>query len=597
MRRFSRGVLMMGAMLLPVAAEFVAPAEGPVPFRRDKLPVDADTMAALARQVMVLARTSAEAAEAKRAVAQMTALALALDPENREAGELIEAMKAKTPPPGDAREEVERARNRAWQTLSWLEMPEAGADGQALAACLGDVLVVADPKHPKSRERREEGEKGAWKQWVAEESAFRPKDPQPGPEMEPEEQPEPEEDPVETKLVLQELSSPMPIWYYDPTDKLTKLGMVPVKMKASVPDAGEGEGDGSDAEGRRARFRVDVPGEGMTERFSRSMRAVEKAMTDRHGSLPEGLQIGLDLGKVDYSLSRNGYALSGTTALLMDGAFSGKVPTATVLAVVGEEGELELPPRFWQTLRAVSAQPTGCRLILPDEAADFLTALVVMDDAAFFMKNEVLLAGSVEEMCDFASHSPEPEVADGLKRFEEVRNVGQGKALGSFVAHPATQQRLRELAGVMPEHASARMLALQGSGSRPRFLQRPILAREIRSALGPVAYLVEPAAQGLDPERLESAHKESREQLDKLTGYIDIRDRDLLKAATDVADSLRPLARLLPKRDSEDPSGIHRKQREAQRSAQSEYLRVLAELTQVAGDVEDFPKLRPPPAE
>ena len=325
----------------------------------------------------------------------------------------------------------------------------------------------------------------------------------------------------------------------------------------------------------------------MTERFAKAMHRVESAMTQRHGSLPSGLQVKLSFGKVDYSLTRNGLALTGTTALLMEGALTGKIPTAITLAVVGEDGKLELPPRFWQTLRALSAsQSTGTRLILPDEAAEFLTALVVMDDAAFFMKNEVLLAGSVDELCDFASPAPREGIADGLKRFEEVRKVGQGKALGTFVAHPATQQRLRELAGVMPEHASARMLALQGSGSRPRFLQRPVLAREIRTALEPVGILMSEQFDKIDPEELDKAHESSRAQLAGLTGYIDIRDRDLHKGATDVADSLRPLARLLPKKEANDST---QKQAEAYGSARREYLRLLRELQMAAGDAEEFP--------
>lgn len=596
MRSFTRGVLMMGALLLPVAAEFVPPAEGPVPFRRDKLPVDTDTMTALSRQVMVLARDSADPAKSPRAVAQMTALALALDPENREAKDLIESMKQAKAPQPVAGEDAERARNRTWQALAWLEMPEAGADAQALAACLSDVLVMADPKHPRAKDRRSAGEKGRWASWVADEAAFRPKDSGIEPEMadDEESESEPDSEDARKELAINELSSPIPMWFYDTESKRMKLGMVPVRMRvvSHEPDEKGKDHDGDDkdqAEPQQGRLLFELPGEGRTEQFAKAMREVEKAMNERHGSFPPGKSVKLDFGKADYSMSRNGMSVTGTTALLMEGAYTGKLPAASVLAVVGDEGKLELPPRFWQTLRALSAQAPGTRLILPDEAADYLTALVVMDDAAFFMTNEVILAGSVDELCDFASPTPEAELADGLKRFEEVRKVGQGKALGTFVSHQSTQQRLRELAGVMPEHASARMLALQGSGSRPRFLQRSILAREIRSALEPMDYLAVTHAEAMKTEELEEAHEASREKLDKLTGYIELRDRDLHKAATDVADSLRPLARILEKKSSEDGDSLMRKKGEACQAARLEYLRVLRDLADAAGDAEDFP--------
>ena len=583
---------MTGALMLPVAADFVPPAEGPVPFRRDKLPVDVDTMTSLSRQVtMFTGARVADDPDELRAVAQMTALALALDPANRTAKELIEALKDGKAPGSVPEEDLERARARAWQVLGWLEMPEAGPDGQALAACLNDVLVMGDPHHPKARERRSAGEKGAWKDWVAEEAAFRPKEV--AEEMPPEE-PEPtpaDEEKKEVTLMIKELSVPMPFWHFDKMIQQMKLEMIPIGLKASIQSArnedGDGEGEGD--EDRKQGFYVEIPGDGMTDQFAKAMRPVEAAITRRHGALPEGLQLKLGFGKTDYSLSRNGMALTGTTALLLDGALAGKVPAAVTLAVVGEDGKLALPPRFWQTLRAISPLPDGSRLILPDEAAEFLTALVVMEDAAFFMKHEVLLAGTVDELCDQASPSPEGKIADGLKRFEEIRKAGEDKALGTFVAHPATQQRLRDLAALMPEHASARMLALQGSGNRSRFLQRSILAREIRSALEPVGFFAISDPSDLDPEKLEVAHEASRDQLAGLVAYIDIRDRDLHKSAVDVADSLRTLARLLPKKDPQNSTGIQQKQTEAYHAARGGYRKIMRELTLAAGDLEDYP--------
>jgi hypothetical protein len=578
MRSISRGILTMCALSMPLAAAFVPPAEGPVPFRRDKLPVDAETMAALSRQVTLFTGSRvADEPDERRAVAQMTALALALDPGNREARELIAAMQEGGAPEPAEEEALERARNRAWQTLSWLEMPEAGTDGQALAACLGDVLAVADPKHPRARERRAAGEQGAWKSWVAETPAFEAKAVETPEVMEdPADDDGEEEKPAAATLALKEVTTTMPLWLRDPKTEVTSLVAAPVNAAASLSEEGG--------------VIFTVAGEETGKRFAQPFRRVEAALEARHGTLPKGLRVTVSTGGTrEYSLSRNGLALSGATTLLVEGALTGKVPTATALAVVGEGGKLELPAGFWKTLRGMSALPAGMRIVLPDEAADFLTALVVLDDAAFFMKHEVLLAGSVDELCDLAAGTPDAEVADGLTRFAEIRKVGEGKALGSFVAHPATQQRLRELTGVMPEHASARMLALQGSGSRPRFLQRKVLAQEIRTALEPAGILTTTPPQQLRSGALETAHESSRAGLDTLTGYIDIRDRDLHKAAVGVADSLRTLSRLAPKRDDEDTSAAAAKQAAEYKAARQSYAKVMRDLTMAAGDLDDFP--------
>lgn len=581
-----RAVLMLCAGILPVAAEFVPPTEGPPPFRRDQLPLDADTMGSLSRQLTVLAGDPPAGVSAEgvlRSAAQALALALALDPENEDAKQGIDLLRRGDSLKRSGPDEIGRVRNRAWQILAWLEMPEAGEDGQALAACLGDVLAAADPRHPKSEQWRKAGEKGAWTNWVAAESEFRDKEPSPIEEEEVE-MPvaeEEEEAPREPSkdLAVNELSVKMPIWQYDKIAQKMALDIATVNLRASVSQVPEEE------EGKPT---FQMVGDGFDPRLADSFHRVEQFVGSRHGSLPRGLSVQIGMAKGGYTFSRNGRTLSGAAALLMDGAMTGKRPTAMPLVVVGEGGKLELPPRFWQTLRALSPLEGG-RLILPDAAADYLTALVVLDDAAFFMKYEVLLAGSVDELCDLASPNPDPEVADGLKRFDEIRKVGQGKPLGTFVAHPTTQQRLREVVGLLPEHASARLLALQGSGSRPRFLQRAILAREIRTAVEPMAYLTDRNPQMRDSDRLEAVRKSCREMLDRLTGYIDIRDRDLHKAAVDVTDSLRTLARLLAKRDSDNPGNLMMKQTEALNAAYQGYHQLLRDLSAAAGDVEDFP--------
>ena len=572
---------MWGALLVPGMGAFVPPAEGPVPFRRDKLPVDVDTMTSLSRQVTVLAAAEkGEAPAERRAVAQMAALALALDPANRQARDLIAAAEKGEKPDAPDEKEIERARNRAWQTLSWLEMPEAGADGHALAACLGDVLAIADPRHPKAQEHATE--QGAWKDWVAAKDAFETKKATKPVKPDPSEDPGDKPQVTPQSLALADLELPMPLWVQNTETGAESLQPVKVSFH------GEVSGEGKTA--------VVMPGEGVSERLAKPFHALETAMEARHGTLPAGLKVTLGFGKTAYSLPRNGGAVTGTTALLLEGALTGKVPTAITLSQVGEGGKLELPPKFWKSLRALSAMPGGGRLILPEQAADYLPALLTMDDAAFFMKREVLLASTVGELCDLAASTPEGAGGEAMKRFSEIRKVGEGKTLGTFVAHPATQQRLKELTDAFPKHASARMLALQGSGNRARFLARPILAREIRNALEPAAVLMTVKVSYSDDGSefgLEKAHDTSRTMLDSLSGYIDIRDRDLHKSAMEVTDSLRTLSRTLAK-DEDLYGNVTPKKTLAAKTAREAYVKAIRELTTAAGDEADYPLPKAP---
>jgi hypothetical protein len=554
-------------------AEFVAPAEGPVPFRRDKLPVDVDTMAALSRQVLTLTGAPLpEGAEGWRGLAQMTGLALALDPANRQARDLIAKLQAGGAPEKYGNKEREQALSRAWQVAGWLEMPEAGADGQALAACLGDVLVLADPAHPKAEIRREGGEQGAWKDWIAPESAFQP---QTTPTPEPSEDPM-DDEPPGIGPALAELSLTAPMWVTDKRLEKNVLQFLPVHLSAGA--GGEGPP-----------VSIDLPESWeATHPMRAASREVQAFIARRHPTLaPTSGKFSWEREK-EFAHAWNGASLSGTWALLMDGAIVGKAPVATAFAVVGKGGKLDLPPRFWPTLRAISAQGKGGRLILPAEAADHLTGLLVLDDAAFFMNHEVLLAETVDELCDLGSGNSKPEIQDVYARFAEIKKVGSGKPIGTFLAHPSTQSRLSQLSASMPQHASARLLALQGSGNRPRFLQRAVLAQEVRDALQPIDPVGETTTNKLVSKQLDNIHEQCREKLDKMGGYIDIRDRDLHKVAVAAADSMRTLARMMDKKDDDYRYDLLSRQITAHQAAWREYIAALRVLTEAAGDGDEF---------
>ncbi len=597
-------------------ADFVPPAEGPVPFRRDKLPVDVDTMTTLSREVLSLTAADMEKGPARlRAWAQMTALALALDPANRQARETLEQLQqGGRPESGENGRELDRALSRAWQVHAWLDSPEAGADAQALAACLADVLSVADPKNPKSEDHLRAGETGSWKGWVAPEDAFKSKNAKPDKTaLETPADPDKEKghgkghdstptDPAAAGIVEPEVEVSMPLWVFNnhkgeppadkdkdkgaeqpPADASRVLEILRIHMSATPAEKGQG-------------LMFTFESKNATDLTAAADSEVSAFMARRHGSTgPVTAAISWDKTRA-FVPERNGAVLSGAAALLADAALSGKPPGAMALAVVGKDGKLELPPHFWETLRSLAAQSPGGRIVMPTSAADYLAGLLVLDNAPFFMKHEILLAGTVEELCDMASSAPKPEYAESFTKWQEIYKAGAGKPLGTFVAHPATLVRLKELGTAMPQHASARLLALQGSGNRPRFLQRSLLALEIREAILPIDELQHVETNKLSSKRLDEIHAACRAKLDKIgnSGIIDIRDRDMHKEAMAAADSLRPLARMMDKQDKDNsPYTILSKQIALHKESWREYLEALKSLTEAAGDAAEFPIPKP----
>ncbi|WP_265594597.1 hypothetical protein [Haloferula sp. BvORR071] len=561
-------------------ADFVAPAEGPVPFRRDRLPVDVETMGTLSRQVLAISGAKlGRGPEASRALAQMTALALALDPANRQAREQLEKLQAGEFPEHTDGKELERSLSRAWQLLDWLEMPEAGADGHALAACLGDVLAFSDPRHPKANALKESGEQGAWAGWIAPESAFGKKV---GPKVKPRKEDDggsdpltPDKPPVVANIALPNVSSLIPAWPVDKDGAHTALELVPVELAASPASEGEGVTIGFSAKP-------------LATANADAAKEVQAFLGRRHQT--GGPVHALVTPGKDLSPTWNGASLSGSSLLLADGALSGKAPGAIALAVVGKDGKLELPPHFWENLRSLAAMKSapGGRLIVPAAGAEYLAGLLVLDNASFFMNWEVVVAANVDELCDLGSGTPKPEAADAYGRFAEIRKAAVGKPLGTFISNPSVLTRLRDLGTAMPQHASARLLTLQGSNNRPRALQRNILAREIRDAIEPIREIENITTEKLVPKRLDEIFQQCREKLDKMGSYIDIRDRDLHKAAVAAADEMRALARQMGKSDNEYPYEVLSKQIAAHKAAWRAYVATLTTLTEAAGDQAEY---------
>ena len=133
------------------ASEFVPPAEGPVAFRRDRIPLEVEAMAVTFGRSSNCwprdwRRRPRPTFGARR---RFLRLPLALDPGNTKARNLISGYRNARHVPGVDESRLKAGRRKIWQALAWLETPEAGIDGRALAACLKDVLVISRPHGPQ----------------------------------------------------------------------------------------------------------------------------------------------------------------------------------------------------------------------------------------------------------------------------------------------------------------------------------------------------------------------------------------------------------------------------------------------------------------
>ncbi len=534
------------------AGPFVAPAEGPVVFRRDRLPLDADTMTDLADQLAVLANgQGGDEAVKRRLVAQMLALALALQPGHSEAIRILDKFQNGIQKAWGDANQLAAATAEVWQIRGWLETDAAGNDGHVLAACLGDILMLADPQHPRAGSLRKAGEQGAWTGWVDPLSAFEkagktePVVKNPSPENTPPVLPVPpvKKPAPEGPIQLATAGVSTPLWTFDKATKTTVLRSVPVRMQAKMKEwAAKSEpltctmafsGLSAYTDANSFKFTSDT---------------LVKALTKHHGKVPAGVNVGLLCGDdADYLAARNRSAISGVAAVLMNAAITGCEPDATIIGEIQADGTFVLPARFWEKLRALSAGPGG-RLVLPVQAERYLPSVLVFEDPDFFFKYEVLCASNLKELIERSAKESTPELAQVSAKFMEIRSKLGSQPVAQYIVNPFIRQRLAEVAKGTSFHASARLLALQAEGKRPAQLPRGLLACELRKAIQPMAWIPQYQIDGynvpnINTKALNSTFETCIKEVDRLGRYVEMRDRDIHVQVREMVTTIRTLAR------------------------------------------------------
>jgi hypothetical protein len=510
-------LLFMGAG--PALADFAPPVEGPVPFRRDRLPLSVESMARLSSTLGQLGGRM-ETPKERRSLAQRLALALALDPANREAREQLEGGAAGLGRASSNGAEAQALIKWCWEVLVWIESPEAGKDARALAACLRDVLVTIDPEHPAAVVTSERGEGGAWSKWVPDLAAYEG-GPKPDAEV--------DETPADLRKIFLKEAMLRTVLYTTDEAKRTALAVVPVNMEVRELE-----------DENLSPFAFSLSG-GTPEKepLEKTIAEVTKLLSERHPSLPKGVRARLTIGEgSDYLAALNGSMISATAAALMDSALTGVAADAVILGTLQSDGSFVLPTEFWAKLRQLGKSPGGGRLILPLEAAEWLPSILALEDPGFFFKYEVLLAANLDELITRTSMESPASFVELKKRATAAVTVP------GFLSDVAVRQRLTEISMAMPPHGSARMLGVQASGERPTRLPRHILAAELRRALEPVAQLSwDLGSAGLDGAALDKAFQSGRADVAALERQVDIRDRDLHVRSRDLALAVRSLGR------------------------------------------------------
>ncbi len=546
-------VVLTLAQAVVVADAFVPPNDGPVPFRRDRVPLEAGAMTGLSKSLGVLARgLKPKTAAERRGAAQMVALALALNPGDQETREIISQYRKGGGGLRAEAGELVKARARVWRTIGWLESPVAGEDGHALAVCLKDVVVRSDPKDRRVEalgSRGDAGEAGAWEGWIPPVSAYEKKVARK--QKEPKEPKVREKEPVRevAKVRLQNAAVEVPLWRLrvkvidDGLLNHTTEGLLAETLKMRVAKSVPG------ADGR---FGVDV-GETVGSGTFRTVEdKVQKLLVSRHGKLPQDVRVKIESLKARRPTRTSGVSqsVSGAVALLADSAFSGVAPTGYVIGNVDSAGGFSLPNDFWLRVRALD-EGGGGRLVVPAAAAQYFPSLLAMEKPEFFLKYQVLLAEDFDGLVKLSAKVPEEPLAAVVAAFEEIQERSKGQDAGQYIANRFVRQRLADVLRDAPNHLSARMLLLQGTSDRPTKIDREVLAVELGRCLDPLDWVMELHSGRVNSDVKVTSHKYAeeydacREALRVLEWVVATDDRDLFEMVEGMMDTVRTFERAM----------------------------------------------------
>jgi hypothetical protein len=563
------------------AAPFVVPTDANPPFHRDRLPIDTDSMGSLSRQLTSLAQgASLESPAQRRATAQALALALALNPANSSARDSLSQIAKGRSPSAPDDEKLSREKARIWQAYDWLASPEAGRHGNLLADLIGDSASVLDPESPSAATLGEAPERGNWAGWVASTNSFREwkhVEPEPLAQRDPE-NPDKQTDPViPSEIKPSTASIGAVLFVYDQAADKYILRPTTVSMEATA--SGESE------EGKALRIDISCREGSKWQDKENVSNPILEALHGLHGSrLPAG-KVRITTGATGtYSFKRNNDDMTGPGFILANAAVTGIAPGATFIARLDGPDNLALPDYFWRNIETLSDGPGG-RLVVPAAAEEYFTAILALEKTDFFLKYEVLLASSPAEAITLCSKVPDKSHADVYAKFKEIKDKSDSGALGSYLANRFVRQRLEELSQAAPYHLSAKLLAIQGAGKRPRVLEKKILASEIFEAIDEISKFTDLNIGDYEVgwvQSMEKTYDETRAHLDQLDRYTDLRDRDLVTRAKNLTSDLRSLYRTLRSRGEYDfkIDGIV----EAYKTLAAENKELRTELSKLTGD-------------
>ncbi len=536
-----------GIAELRAAVRYIEPDNTTELFELEHIPLPRHSMQELASALLVAAqRKHDDSPTHQQATGRILLLAMQLDPQNKHSYEISNALAAGKAFAAPTGQQLQQSLSEvdAYQRL--LSKPEAGEQANMLALCIEDIRSVL------RRGAAHRKDTADWKGTLPALNDYQvmslPPKKTPAPKAEA--KPTPPKKPAQAKPLapvfhLARQSILMPVMAQDP-GKITGE-----RLAEEGEDAEENQAEPTSLASMTLKLNPCKPEELATRIISVENSDMEMPMLDallkecilkKHTKLPPVR------GEVSFSDIDAFYddklRLAAPLSLLLEASIKNMPLRENLcfLASVEQNGNITEPGYFWQDLAKLRQVSTGGRLIVSADSVEMMQQVLVYEEPDFFTRWEVFTASDLDQALAAAAQESSPDILKASELFTSIQNLALENDVAPLVTDRDIRERLREVVELAPEHLSATMLLLQGSGKRPMHFNERALAHELVLIIGELCVALAAQAEQSDIEAIDKTQEQAREALDALLPLIGPGTNEFFEDTLDFANDFRKLA-------------------------------------------------------
>ena len=177
--------------------------------------------------------------------------------------------------------------------------------------------------------------------------------------------------------------------------------------------------------------------------------------------------------------------------------------------------------------------------------------VVAMEEAEFFIRNEVVLVKNVDDVTRYFGDISDQNLKFAHEEFVKLRDLVGSRSIGSFSVDKKFVASLEKIITLNPHHISAKMILLRGDPKRSSKIDPYFVAEEFRGLIHSYKWIYDKNSKELLSSDMADIADKIDEQLDSVMRYIDSSEVEMTKALEEMSDELNNLARALKKKDSD----------------------------------------------